>query len=155
MRSLALPVAAGALLALAALIGVTLVRPSAPPDRVEAAHQIASELRCPDCQGLSVADSPSGSAAEIRAQIDELLASGLSADEVKSHFADRYGEWILLAPRAPLAWILPVLVVLAGIAGLAAWIWRRRGRATVVDDRAAPSLAERERIRREAEQLDA
>jgi cytochrome c-type biogenesis protein CcmH len=155
MRSLALPIAAGALLALAALIGVTLVRPSAPPNRAEVAHQVASELRCPDCQGLSVADSPSGSAAEIRAQIDELLASGLSAEQVQSHFADRYGEWILLAPRAPLAWILPALVVLAGIAGLAAWLWRGRGRAGVPDARTAPNEADRERIGREAEQLDA
>ena len=156
MRTLAVPIAAGAMLALAALVGLTLVRPSIEPTRAELAHQIAAELRCPDCQGLSVADSPSGSATEIRSQIDDLLASGLSADQVRSHFVDRYGEWILLAPRAPIAWLLPGLLVLLGLAGLTAWIWRgaTRPEGGGVSPQSTQA-ADRDRVRGEAEQLDA
>jgi cytochrome c-type biogenesis protein CcmH len=155
MRRLAVPIAAGASLALVALVGLTLLRPAAQPTRTELAQQLAGELRCPDCQGLSVADSPSGSAAEIRSQIDRLLAAGLSADQVRSHFVDRYGEWILLAPRAPIAWLLPGAVVLLGLAGLSAWIWRGAARRATGDLRPPPTQADRDRVRGEAEQLDA
>ena len=155
MRTLAVPVAAGATLALVALIGLTYLRPPGHPTQAELAHQIAGELRCPDCQGLSVADSPSGSATEIRTQVDQLLARGLSADQVRSHFVDRYGEWILLAPRAPIAWLLPGVVVLLGLAALTAWIWRGATRPTPVIPAPEPSQADRERVREEAERLDA
>jgi cytochrome c-type biogenesis protein CcmH len=155
MRTLAVPVAAGAMLALVALIGLTYLRPPGHPTRAELAHQIAGELRCPDCQGLSVADSPSGSASEIRAQIDQLLAGGLSADQVRSHFVDRYGEWILLAPRAPIAWLLPGVVVGLALGALTAWIWRGATRPTPVLPAPHPSQADRERVRKEAERLDA
>jgi cytochrome c-type biogenesis protein CcmH len=155
MRRLAVPIAAGASLALVALVGLTLLRPAVQPTRTDIAQQVAGELRCPDCQGLSVADSPSGSAAEIRNQIDQLLAAGLSADQVRSHFVDRYGEWILLAPRAPIAWLLPGAVVLLGLAGLSAWIWRAAARPSTGDLRLPPTQADRDRVRAEAEQLDA
>jgi cytochrome c-type biogenesis protein CcmH len=155
MRTLAVPVAAGATLALVALIGLTYLRSPGHPTQAELAHQIAGELRCPDCQGLSVADSPSGSASEIRTQIDQLLASGLSPDQVRSHFVDRYGEWILLAPRAPIAWLLPGVVVLLALAALTAWIWRGATRPTPVIPAPQPSQADRERVRKEAERFDA
>jgi cytochrome c-type biogenesis protein CcmH len=155
MRRLAVPIAAGASLALVALLGLTLLRPAAQPTRTELAQQLAGELRCPDCQGLSVADSPSGSAAEIRSQIDRLLAAGLSEDQVRSHFVDRYGEWILLAPRAPIAWLLPGAVVLLALAGLSAWIWRGAARPSTGDLQPPPTHADRDRVRAEAEQLDA
>jgi cytochrome c-type biogenesis protein CcmH/NrfF len=129
MRSLAVPLAAGALLALAALIGVNLLRPVPTPSRAEIAHQIETQLRCPDCQSLSVADSTSQSAAEIRSQIDQLLAQGLAPEEVRQHFISRYGSWILLAPQATIAWVLPFLVLFAGGVALAVWVWRGRNAA--------------------------
>jgi cytochrome c-type biogenesis protein CcmH len=156
MRAWALPLAAGAVLALAALIGVNLLRPAPTPSQAEVAHRIATELRCPDCQGLSVADSSSQSAAEIRSEIGRLLAQGLAPEEVRQYFVTRYGPWILLAPEATIAWILPFLVLLAGGAGLAAWIWRGRPPAsravTAPGDADADRLA---RVRDEVESLDA
>jgi len=132
MRTLAVPVAAGATLALVALIGLTYLRPPGHPTQAELAHQIAGELRCPDCQGLSVADSPSGSATEIRTQVDQLLARGLSADQVRSHFVDRYGEWILLSPPRHgwnlLPWAVPIVGLLAGVTVWVALVRRRASR---------------------------
>lgn len=172
MRAWALSLAAGALLALAALVGVNILRPTPAPSTAETAHRIATELRCPDCQGLSVADSTSQSAAEIRTQIGQLLTQGLAPEAVRQYFVNRYGQWILLAPQATIAWVLPFLVLLAGGIGLGAWIWRGRSAARPVDatpqapadaptgagDTAVtegPDAARLARVRDEVESLDA
>ena len=137
---------------LAALVAVILLRPATPMTAAERADALAAGLRCPDCQGLSVADSPTGSAQEIRRQIDELVAAGATDSEVREHFVARYGDWVLLSPRSPAVWIIPFVVVMAGAAGLGAWLLLRArapaaGAAVVSDE-------ERRRIHEEAEALD-
>jgi len=91
--------------------------PLAPPleARVQA---VAKELRCAVCQGLSVADSPSSMA---RAQLDkvrELVSEGKTDQEVRDYFIARYGEWVLLQPKAEgfnlLVWLGPVALLLGG-----------------------------------------
>jgi len=157
MKGLALPVAAAALLALGALVALEVLRPTPALSPAEQAQQIAALLRCPDCQALSVAESHTAAAGAIREQIGELLAQGRNADEIKQHFVDRYGEWILLAPSAAFAWWLPVVVVLAAMVGLLAWLLvGRRLRPAATEPSAAPTTtADRQRIRDEIERLDA
>jgi len=79
---------------------------------------VARQLRCPVCQGLSIQDSPSELSQSMRAVVRDQLASGKTPDEVKAYFVSKYGEWILLAPAAHgfnlLAYLLPVVVVLGG-----------------------------------------
>jgi cytochrome c-type biogenesis protein CcmH len=91
--------------------------PLAPPleARVQA---VAKELRCAVCQGLSVADSPSSMA---RAQLDkvrELVSQGKTDQEIREYFVARYGEWVLLQPKAEgvnlLVWLGPVALLLGG-----------------------------------------
>ena len=154
IRRYAFPIALGALLALSGLMLFLVLRPAGAPGQAEVAHQIAADLRCPDCQGLSVADSSSASATEIRRQIDAQLKAGRSPDQVKQSFVDRYGEWILLSPTSPLAWLLPLGVLLVAIALLGVWI--ARGRRP--DPRGAVLTVteiDRARAREEAEALDA
>ncbi len=148
-------VAAGALLAVAVIGALLLLRPGSAPSTAERAELLAAELRCPDCQALAVADSPTSSAREIRRQIDELLAGGATDAEVRSHFTARYGEWILLAPSAPLVWLLPFAVVAAGVLGLGAWLLARRGSVRSPAEPSALTDAERRRLHDEAEALDA
>jgi len=79
---------------------------------------VASQLRCPVCQGLSIQDSPSELAQQMRSLVRDQLAAGRSPDEVRAYFISKYGEWILLAP-APhgfnlLAYALPVLAIVCG-----------------------------------------
>jgi cytochrome c-type biogenesis protein CcmH len=142
-------VAIGCLLALVALL---VLRPGAAATDAQRADALAHELRCPDCAGLSVADSPTTSAREMRRQIGEMVAGGASDDDVRQHFVDRYGEWIRLAPSAPAAWLIPFLVVLVGTGALAAWLLRRRAPAPASPDLSAE---ERQRLHEEAEALDA
>ena len=146
-----LVLAVGAALAVAAL--ATSHGPVPTSDRVEA---IATELRCPVCQGLSVADSPSSTAQEIRRQIEQLLGDGLSADEIREHFAARYGDWILLSPRPQLAWLVPPLALAAGVAGGGLWLLRRpRVPSAPSPEASVPLTALRERVRQEVRELDA
>ncbi len=153
MRRVALPIAVAAMLALGGLALVEVLRPAPGLTRTEQTAQIAAGLRCPDCQSLSVAESQTAAAAAIRGQIVELLEAGKTSEQVRQHFVDRYGEWILLSPSSPLAWLLPFAVLLCGI-GLFAW-WLYRGRSTSTPALPAASDGVRERIRDEVEQLDA
>lgn len=80
---------------------------------------LGKQLRCAVCQGLSVADSPSSMA---RAQLDmvrELVSEGKSDQEVVDYFVARYGEWVLLEPKAEgfnwFVWLGPVALVAGGI----------------------------------------
>jgi cytochrome c-type biogenesis protein CcmH len=83
---------------------------------------VASQLRCPVCQGLSIQDSPAELAQQMRLLVHDQLAEGKTPEEVKAYFVSKYGEWILLAPKASgfnlLAYGLPVLVVLGGGIGI-------------------------------------
>ncbi len=88
-------------------------------DLQEQVRRIAAELRCPVCQALSVADSPSEMAQQMRAIIQQQLKEGKSPDEVKTYFISKYGEWVMLAPTAKgfslLIWILPFVALGGGI----------------------------------------
>lgn len=83
---------------------------------------VASELRCPVCQGLSIQDSPSELALQMRAVVRDQLAAGRTPDEVKRYFVEKYGEWILLEPQARgfnvVVYVLPVAAVLLGAAAV-------------------------------------
>jgi cytochrome c-type biogenesis protein CcmH len=151
---MALPLAAAALLALAGLVAVEALRPPLAPTRAEEAQQISSELRCPDCQALSVAESRTESAAAIRAEIEQLLAAGASPDAVRRHFVQRYGAWILLAPSTPLVWWLPAAVLLVGGGALSLWLLRSHPSAPAAEP---PRLDDRlrRRVREEEAELDA
>lgn len=84
----------------------------------EKTRQVASELRCPVCQGNSIQDSPSELAQEMKGVVRDQLASGKSPDEVKAYFIAKYGEWILLEPKASgfnlVVYLLPLVLVAVG-----------------------------------------
>jgi len=84
--------------------------PGPPPafDQVESlTYTIASGLRCPVCQGLSVADSPSPTAVAMKDRVRELVTAGYTEDQIDDYFVARYGEWVLLSPPVQgLAWLL-------------------------------------------------
>ena len=152
MRAWLLPTAGGVLIAVVGVLAIGSLDRDEPTPSARA-DALARELRCPDCQGLSVADSPTQSARTIRAEVDELIAGGATDDEVREYFVARYGEWILLAPSAPLFWVTPFAAVVAALAALAFWLGRRTGSTATA---ASPlSVEERRRLHEEAEALDA
>ena len=91
---------------------------------------LAKEMRCPVCQGSSIADSPSLSAQNMVAEVRQLLAEGYSAEQVLLYFEGRYGEFVRLSPKASgfnlVVWLLPLLGLALG-AGLLARNLRSAG----------------------------
>jgi cytochrome c-type biogenesis protein CcmH len=145
------------------VVGLAAILASARASRTESvadrAHEIAAGLRCPVCLNLSVADSPSGLAGEMRTEIASRLRAGQSPEQIRAFFVDRYGEWILLEPpRRGLNWVPWAVPVVALVAGVAIWttaIRRRRsgGEPERSDPDPRPTRAERERIDRELADL--
>ena len=92
------------------------------------AQLLAAELRCPVCQNLSVGDSPSEMANQMRELVREKLKNGESPEQIRAYFVSRYGEWILLAPKRRgfnwVAWLLPFGAILGGI-GVIGFVVRR------------------------------
>jgi len=140
-------VLAAALLAAAGGLAYVLARgPSAPASMQDRIRAVASTLRCPACQDLSVADSPSRLAQELRAEIGQQLRAGRTPDQVRRFYVDRYGEWVLLSPpRAGInlvAWLAPGLLLLGGlvVAGVAIrrWTIDRSGALPSAASRASP-----------------
>jgi cytochrome c-type biogenesis protein CcmH len=80
--------------------------------------ELSSQLRCPVCQGLAIGDSPSIMAANMKAQVRELLERGYSDEQILSYFEKSYGQFVLLKPKFQgvnaLVWLLPVLVLAIG-----------------------------------------
>ena len=107
----------------------------------ERTRDVASELRCPVCQGNSIQDSPSELAQEMKGVVRDQLAAGRTPEEVKQYFIDKYGEWILLEPKASgfnlVVYLLPIVGVLGG--GLLIWRAVRKWTTVPATDDAASS----------------
>lgn len=145
------------LLVVVALVLAAILSAPGPAGDAERVERLAAGLRCPDCQALSVAESRTRAAAAIRDEIATLVTAGSSDEEVRAHFVERYGQWILLAPDDPLAWWLPIGAVLAAITAFGAWLWAGRARPAGADPAAAlaaPAESDRRRVRDELEALD-
>jgi len=134
---------------------------AAPPGRTvteDQVREVAANLRCVVCQSLSVADSPSETANQMRAIVRERLAAGETPEQVTAYFVEKYGTWILLAPPRRgfdlLVWVVPFMALALGLglAILAMRRWRRRSAAAAPP--AAVDDATRARIRREMAELD-
>jgi cytochrome c-type biogenesis protein CcmH len=149
------PTLAGALLMALVLIA-PLVALAAPTQVSEqTVHDVSAELRCVVCQNLSVADSPSEMAAQMRGIVRERLEAGETPEQVREYFVARYGEWILLAPRRSgfnlLVWGFPLAALAVGFTVVALLLrrWTHRRRTASMPPPVDPAM--RERIRRELE----
>ena len=134
------------------LIGTALLPAQPQPDvpqpdvpqpvletQADLAYQIGEELRCPVCQGMPIAESPATMAQDMMKQVRQLVAAGKSRNEVLSYFEARYGEWVLLRPKARgvnlLVWLLPPFGLLLGL--FVIWRWLH-GAAGVQDGSREP-----------------
>lgn len=129
-----------AAIALAAVGWLALRGPAPPSTFQERVDAVAATLRCPVCRDLSVADSPSELAREMRQLIATKLRAGQTPDEVRSSFVRSYGPWILLSPPSSglglVAWLGPAVALLLGAVVVALTIRRFRARAVAAGGRA-------------------
>jgi cytochrome c-type biogenesis protein CcmH len=102
-------------------------------------REITADLRCPDCEALSVAESSTPTARAIRVDVRRRVVDGQSDDEIHQAYVDRYGESILLDPEGSglgiLVWGLPVVVLVLGAGGLVLALrrWSREPRLHPTD----------------------
>ena len=114
--------------------------------------QITTELRCPVCQGLSVKDSTSETARQMRDLVAQRVREGKTNAEIEAEFRAAYGDWIFLSPPVAswsgLVWLVPVAVIAAGLVLVSG-----RLRTGTTQDVAEPSAIQvaalRERVARE------
>ena len=121
-------------------------------------EELASLMRCPVCQGLSIADSPTLLALAMKSEVRQFLAAGYGDDQIINYFEQSYGEFIRLEPKAEgfnlVVWIAPVVALLLGIAVVIRVLWRsKRGLAETSDSEEIDDLASyRQRVRQEVKQ---
>lgn len=103
---------------LAAIWSYVLLVAPVPESLDQRVHDVASQLKCPVCQGESVADSPSTISQQMRAVIRQKLQQGQSEQQIIQYFISRYGNSILWSPPrqgfTTLAWIIPIAIMLCG-----------------------------------------
>jgi cytochrome c-type biogenesis protein CcmH len=102
------------------------------PDRIEAiTGDVASKLRCPVCQGMTVADSTTEFARNMKHQVRALVAAGYDEGQILTYFESSYGEFIRLLPTTRgfnlLVWILPLAMIGVGFLFVAGYIRSMRG----------------------------
>ena len=133
-----LPWAALVVVVLGALVWAG--RPAGDGSSVSArVNRVTRELRCPECSGLSVADSSSTTAEATRVDVRQRIEDGESDAEIRRAYVELYGDSILLKPEgrgiSAVVWVLPVVLLVVGGAGivLALRRWRRQPRLAATD----------------------
>ena len=81
-------------------------------------NEVGALLRCPVCQGMSVADSKAEMAVNMKGQVRELLQRGYTEEQILRYFELSYGQFVLLEPKFEgvntLVWLLPLGALLIG-----------------------------------------
>jgi cytochrome c-type biogenesis protein CcmH len=131
-RHLRLP--ALSFVALVVVVGIALligsgVTSSPPPSSAQRIATLESQIKCPSCEDLSVAQSTTSSAVAVRNQITSMVRAGDPDSQIEAALVARYGQSILLEPSTSgiegLVWLVPVLGGAVALACLGVLFWRR------------------------------
>jgi cytochrome c-type biogenesis protein CcmH len=110
------------------VVTLAVVAPAAASERHPSLAELENQVMCPVCQGETLAQSDSAAAAQVKRFIQARIAAGDTRGEIKRKLVAQYGPQILAAPPRHgwglLAWVLPLIGILAG-AGVLAVLARR------------------------------
>lgn len=110
-------IAAVVTIALAAIVVVGLIQGDKSDE--DRARAIGSRVKCPVCQGVAIADSPSETARAMMDVVEERIADGWSDNQIIDYFSERYTDSIVIDPpfsgNTLMVWLLPILAVVAGV----------------------------------------
>jgi cytochrome c-type biogenesis protein CcmH len=155
-------VAVAAILALSAGLPST-AQTDAPVDDAEF-EKAALAIRCDcGCHPQSAKECACGRAAEMRGEIREMIARGMTGDEVIAQYVAQQGEQIRLSPTASgfnlVAWLGPLAGLLLATGAMFALLrnWKRRHPLAeplpATPDVAADAVYD-DRLRKALERLD-
>lgn len=119
------------------LLAMAEAQPLGDDPAVEARlKSLSTELRCLVCQNQTLADSNAPLAEDLRREIRELIAKGMTDQEITDYLVARYGDFVRYRPplkaQTVFLWAGPTLLLIGGRAGLW-WVLRRRN-ALLTDD---------------------
>ena len=82
-------------------------------------YSLLNELRCPKCQSSNLAGSNSPISNDLKREVYELVISGNTSKQIKSHLVQRYGNFIIynppLEPATYALWFGPFLLILLAL----------------------------------------
>jgi cytochrome c-type biogenesis protein CcmH len=133
-----LPLMAALVIALVALVAGS--SGGQAPTPAERTASIANRVKCPTCQGLTVEQSKTPLAVDIRSQIERQVDLGRTDSEIIGGLTKSYGNTILTNPPATgagaVVWVAPIAFVVLAFIGLAAALrrWSKASLRVVEDD---------------------
>ncbi len=102
----------------------------------ERARDLSQNLRCLVCRNESIDESNAELARDLRLLVRERLVAGDTDEETIDFIVARYGEYVLLTPRATgstlILWIAGPVMLLTALAIAALYIRRRRPKAAEI-----------------------
>ncbi len=114
-------------LAIVTMASLVLVLMATSPSEADRIQELGNSIKCPVCQGESIADSPSAMARDMMALVAERVGEGRSNAEIVDELLGSYSGAVLLDPPMSgstlLLWIAPALALVIGI-GVILW-WER------------------------------
>jgi cytochrome c-type biogenesis protein CcmH len=91
----------------------------APASADERVAALAASIRCPFCNGESLAESGASVAADYRRIIADRVDAGLTDDEILREFADNFGDAAILDTSTSrwrlLLWLVPLAALVGGV----------------------------------------
>jgi cytochrome c-type biogenesis protein CcmH len=99
-------------------------------------QRLSEQLRCLVCQNQTLADSNADLAQDLKQEIREMAAKGMSDQAIIDYLVERYGDFVRYRPPLKsttlLLWLGPFALLFAGGVGL--FVTLRRREKSIVDD---------------------
>ena len=98
-------------------------------------QRLSEQLRCLVCQNQTLADSHADLAQDLKQEIREMAAKGMSDQAIIDYLVARYGDFVRYRPPLKsttlLLWLGPFVLLLVG--GIGLFITLRRREKSVID----------------------
>lgn len=92
-------------------------------------QRLSEELRCLVCQNQTLADSHAELAQDLKQEIREMAAKGMTDEAIIDYLVARYGDFVRYRPPLKastlLLWLGPFALMLTGAIGLVVMLRRR------------------------------
>ena len=107
-------------------------------------YKLYRELMCPVCDGQTIDQSKSPIAEDMKQSVRTQILNGRTNQEIRDYFVKRYGNSVLATPNTSgfelLAWIMPFLIVSAGITILFLVLRNMRKSKTINHEKVSPQV---------------
>lgn len=114
------------------------------PVTADDVNRVSKGLYCPVCENVPLEVCPTDACERWREQVRDLLACGMSQQEVRDYFVARFGQVAVGTPTDPTLQFFTVALpfILIGVIGVLAaftlWRWRRQQRTAPPQPPAPP-----------------